>query len=57
MEKVKELWSEFGKEVVVAFFVATLVAEKNNLLTGLFFAIFTGFALFVGDKIYKSFKK
>lgn len=57
MEKVKELWSEFGREVVVAFFVATLVAEKNNLLTGLFFAIFTGFALFVGDKIYKSFKK
>ena len=57
MEKVKKFWSNFGQGVSVAFAVATLVAEQDNLLTGLFFAIFTGASLFVGSKIYESFKK
>lgn len=57
MKKVKELWSDFGQGVSVAFVVATLLAEQNHILTGLFFSIFTGVALFVGGKIYESFKK
>jgi|TARA_B100001939_G_C16922171_1_gene609891 hypothetical protein len=57
MEKVKQFWSDFGQGVSVSFVVATLVAEQDNLLTGLFFAIFTGASLFVGNKIYQSFKK
>ena len=57
IEKVKQFWSDFGQGVSVSFVVATLVAEQDNLLTGLFFAIFTGASLFVGNKIYQSFKK
>lgn len=57
MEKVKEFWSDFGQGVSVAFVVATLLAGQNHILTGLFFAVFSGAALFVGSKIYESFKK
>lgn len=57
MEKVKEFWSGFGQGVSVAFVVATLLAEQNHILTGLFFALFSGVSLFVGGKVYESFKK
>jgi hypothetical protein len=57
METIKSLWSSFGQGVSVAFVVATLLAESNNIATGLFFALFTGVALFIGTKIYEGFKK
>ena len=39
METIKKLWSAFGQGVSVAFVVATLMAESNNVLTGLFFIV------------------
>lgn len=57
MENIKKLWSALGQGVSVAFVVATLMAESNNVLTGLFFALFTGVALFIGSKMYDGLKK
>lgn len=57
MEKVKQLWSDLGQGVSVAFVVATLMAEQNHVLTGLFFALASGVAMFILGKMYDSLRK
>ena len=54
MEKVKQLWSDFGQGVSVAFVVATLLAEQNHIATGLFFALASGVTMFILGKMYDS---
>lgn len=55
MDKVKSFLAENGQGISVAFVVASLVAEQNRLITGLFFAVATGVALFIGRKLIEGF--
>ena len=55
MDTIKKLWSDFGQSMCTAFVVATLL--DKSVATGLFFALASVVALFIGSKMYESFKK